>query len=89
MKQIIEIKSFRRDLKLAKKRNKDLHKLSSIIRQLASSIKLSHAHKQHKLIGNYSGMLECHIETNWLLIYKITEDSLILYRTGTHTDLFL
>lgn len=81
---------FKKDLKTAKKRGYDLQLLSDIVDTLALGLPLDEKYKDHKLIGNYQGCRECHITPDWLLIYEITEEELILYltRTGTHSDLF-
>jgi len=70
------------------KRHKNLDKLYNIVEKLAKGIKLEARHKPHELIGNYAEKMECHIETDWLLIYEVTDELVILYRTGTHSDLF-
>ena len=59
-----------------------------IVEKLASGIELEARNKPHKLIGNYINKWECHIESDWLLIYEVTDELVILYRTGTHSDLF-
>ncbi|MGN1014101.1 MAG: type II toxin-antitoxin system YafQ family toxin [Butyricicoccus sp.] len=81
---------FQRDLKKAKKRGYDISLLSDIIKRLANGESLPAKNKDHLLGGNYSGCRECHITPDWLLIYEIDNDTLILYltRTGTHSDLF-
>ena len=81
---------FKKDFKLALKRNCDIKKLQNIITILANGETLPESCYDHSLKGNYSGYRECHIEPNWLLVYKITENVLILtlYRTGSHSDLF-
>ncbi|MCI5578299.1 MAG: type II toxin-antitoxin system YafQ family toxin [Oscillospiraceae bacterium] len=81
---------FKRDLKLAKKQNKNLDKLFKIINILANGGTLDPKYKDHDLMGNYKGTRECHIEPNWLLIYEISENVLVLmlYRLGTHSELF-
>ncbi len=79
---------FKKDYKVAVKRNKDLSKLLSIITDLQQGKPLPAKNKNHKLKGNYSGSWECHIEPDWLLIYELTKVELILVRTGTHADLF-
>lgn len=81
---------FKKDLKTVKKRGYDLQLLSDIVDTLALGLPLDEKYKDHKLIGNYQGCRECHITPDWLLIYEITEEELILYltRTGTHSDLF-
>lgn len=88
---MLEIKpttQFKKDLKLCKKRNKDLNKLSQIVETLAREEELDPKHKAHALSGNWYGFWECHIEPDWLLIYQPSETILILARTGTHSDLF-
>ncbi len=81
---------FKKTFKLAKKRGKNVSKLQFIIEQLQLGITLPEKHRDHLLIGNYSGYRECHIEPYWLLIYKveIKEKLLILEATGSHSDLF-
>lgn len=76
---------FKKDLKLAKKQGKDLDKLL-----LANGEKLDTKFKDHDLSGSYKGTRECHIEPDWLLIYEIVNNTLILmlYRLGTHSELF-
>lgn len=88
MKFIRQANSFERDLKKIKKRKKDLDKLYLVVEKLAKNQKLDFKYKAHKLSGNYSDKWECHIEPDWLLIYEITEELVILYRTGSHADLF-
>ena len=81
---------YRKDIKLMKRRGKNIELLKTIITKLAKGEKLSPANKDHALTGNMAGYRECHIEPDWLLIYKIHENLLILTltRTGTHSDLF-
>lgn len=81
---------FKKDLKLAKKQGKDLDKLFEIINILADEEKLDTKFKDHDLSGSYKGTRECHIEPDWLLIYEIDNNALILmlYRLGTHSELF-
>lgn len=71
-----------------KKRGKDLLKLEYIIQLLAEDRPLPEKYRNHKLVGNYQGLKECHIEPDWLLIYGTKDDTLYLARTGTHSDLF-
>ncbi len=85
----IEYKNlFQKDLARAKKRGKDLEKLKEVIRWLAEDRALPAKFRDHMLVGNYKHRRECHIEPNWLLIYKKEADTLIFERTGTHSDLF-
>lgn len=81
---------FKKDLKLAKKQGKNLDKLFEVINILANEEKLGTKFKDHDLSGNYKGTRECHIEPDWLLIYEIDNNALILmlYRLGTHSELF-
>ena len=85
-------KLFKKEYKLAKKRGLDVSKLKYIIEVLASGEKLDIKLKDHRLISdkNYDNVRECHIEPDWLLIYKIEEQVLLLklIRTGKHSDLF-
>lgn len=81
---------FKKDLKLAKKQNKSLDKLFEVIEILANGGTLDARYRDHELSGNYKGTRECHIEPNWLLIYEIRDEVLVLmlYRLGTHSELF-
>lgn len=79
---------FEKDLDRAKKRGKNIEKLKEVIRLLAADLPLPAQYRDHLLIGNYKHRRECHIEPNWLLIYKKEINTLILERTGTHSDLF-
>lgn len=88
--EIQRTSQFKKDFKVALKRNCDIKKLQEVIMILADGDTLPESCLDHPLKGNYTGYRECHIESDWLLVYKITEDVLILtlYRTGTHSDLF-
>ncbi len=88
MRIVRQANSFKRDLKKVTKRSKNLEKLYSIVEKLAKGIELEPRHRPHGLIGNYADKMECHIEPDWLLIYEVTDELVILYRTGTHADLF-
>lgn len=82
--------TFKKDFKLDQKQGLDLNKLKEIIILLANGELLPPKNKDHQLKGNYKGHRECHIEPDWLLIYKIQDDMLILtlVRTGSHSKLF-
>lgn len=88
--EIQRTSQFKKDFKLAVKRGCNMDKLRKVISLLAEGEKLPSEYRDHCLSGNYSGYRECHIQPDWLLIYKITESVLMLtlYRTGTHSDLF-
>ena len=81
---------FKRDLKLAKKQNKNIDKLFEIIEILADGNQLSAKYRDHELTNNYKDTRECHIEPDWLLIYEIREEILVLMlnRLGSHSELF-
>lgn len=82
--------TFKKDFKLMKKRGYDIQKLEDVLFLLAHQKPLPEIYKDHLLIGNYAGCRECHISPDWLLIYELNEQELILclMRTGTHSDLF-
>jgi len=81
---------FKKDLKLAKKQKKNLDLLFDVIDKLANGKKLDPKYRDHDLSGDYAGTRECHIEPDWLLVYEIRDDVLVLmlYRLGTHSELF-
>ncbi len=81
---------FKKDYKLIKKRGYDITKLKNVINLLLEEKELPAKYKEHYLAGNYKGFKECHIESDWLLIYIIEQDTLTLtlIRTGSHSDLF-
>lgn len=80
---------FKKDYKLAKKRGRNLGKLEQVLHQLCAGQPLPDSMRDHQLVGNYRGHRECHIEPDWLLIYRIDGGNLILtaVRTGSHSDL--
>jgi mRNA interferase YafQ len=88
MLKLITSGRFDRELKKIKKRNKDMAKIKEVIELLQAKKTLPVKHRPHKLHGEFTGYWECHIEPDWLLVYKITESELILFATGTHSDLF-
>ena len=91
MKYIVKFTSrFKKDYKLAVKRGYDISALENVIEMLAEGHTLPEAYHDHPLVGNYKGCRECHITPDWLLVYKIFNDVLVLElsRTGTHSDLF-
>lgn len=79
---------FKKDFKTCVKRGYQMPLLQQTIDTLRIPAPLPPKNKDHSLIGNYSGYRECHIASDWLLIYKQAEDELRLDRTGTHADLF-
>ena len=81
---------FRREYKLAEKRGRNMDLLDAVITLLAQGKTLPSRYRDHALTGNYIGCRECHIQSDWLLVYQIEEDVLVLVlsRTGSHSDLF-
>jgi mRNA interferase YafQ len=88
MRRIAQRKQFRADLKRQKRRGKDIEELIAAVQLLAEQGALPAGYRSHKLSGEWSGVWECHIEPDWLLIYALTDAEVFLIRTGTHTDLF-
>ena len=88
MRKVFERSSFHADFTRQKKRGKDFSKLDAVVTTLAETGRLGGGKRPHKLSGEYAGLWECHIESNWLLIYDVTEKEVFLVRTGTHIDLF-
>ncbi|MCL2756828.1 MAG: type II toxin-antitoxin system YafQ family toxin [Coriobacteriia bacterium] len=82
--------SFKKDYKLVQKRGYDIRKLNEVIYLLANEQPLPEKYKDHQLTGSYSGCRECHITSDWLLVYEIDKGELLLVltRTGSHSDLF-
>lgn len=81
---------FKKDFKRIKKRGYDISRLEKIVKLLANEVPLPEQFKDHNLSGNYNGFRECHIAPDWLLIYQVNNNELVLVlsRTGSHSDLF-
>lgn len=79
---------FRRDVKRMEKRGKDLGKLRELLGLLIAGNELPASYKDHPLKGDWKGYRDAHIEPDWLLIYRVTDDELQLARPGSHSDLF-
>jgi mRNA interferase YafQ len=84
---------FKKDYKLAKKRGLNVGKLLAVVNLIADGTNqelLCQQYSDHVLTGNWNGYRECHIEPDWLLVYELVEDVLVLSltRTGTHSDIF-
>lgn len=84
------INQFKKDLKLSQKQGKSTEKLFAVVEKLANGEALEEKYRDHTLTGEYKGCRECHIEPDWLLIYEIFDDVLILLlnRVGSHSELF-
>ena len=82
---------FKSQLKKLKKQGKDLKKVKNIIEKIAKGEKLNYSYKDHKLIDNnyFHNFRECHVEPDWLLVYQINKDKLIIYfiETGSHSEI--
>ena len=81
-------KQFEKDLKRLIKRGKSSEKIKDVMGKLINQIPLGQSYRDHQLKGNYVDCRECHIEPDWLLIYKIDGAQIIFVRTGSHADLF-
>ncbi|MDO8749233.1 MAG: type II toxin-antitoxin system YafQ family toxin [Candidatus Omnitrophota bacterium] len=81
-------KQFNKDVKRGKKRGKYLKRLKEIVCLLIEEKSLPAKNKDHKLGGSFNECRECHLEPDWLLIYKIEAEDIFFVRTGTHSDLF-
>ena len=83
-------RQFEKDLKRMAKRGMPLRELETVIDRLLDQTPLPEKHRDHPLVGDYAGFRECHVRPDWLLIYMVQADRLILtcMRTGTHSDLF-
>ena len=89
-RDIVWTTQFKKDYKLALKRHLDIELLDNIIRSLSRGETLPEKNRDHALTGDWVGHRECHILPDWLLVYRIEDDVLVLTlaRTGTHSDLF-
>ena len=87
--KVVWTTKFKRDYKRAMKRGLDINRLDQVIRTLASGEELAISHRDHALGGDWRGHRECHVQPDWLLIYYVDGERLVLTltRTGTHADL--
>ena len=90
MLDLVMTTQFRKDLKRINKRGKDLSLLKDVLQTLREEQALEEKYHDHALTGNYIGFRECHIQPDWLLVYAINKEELIITasRTGSHSDLF-
>ena len=80
--------AYKKDIKRVARRGYDLTVLADVLNLLAAGATLPPARRDHALGGEWKGLRECHIQSDWLLIYKSTGNEILLARTGTHSDLF-
>lgn len=88
MKTLRRTSQFRRDVKRIQRQEKDLGKLKEVLESLVKGEGLASKYHDHVLVGQYKGTRECHIESDWLLIYELAENEIVLIRTGSYSDLF-
>ncbi len=79
---------FKKDYKRIKKQNKNIDRLKVVIEKLVAGKKLEPKYRDHRLSGNWNDHRDCHIEPDWILIYRIEDEELILERSGSHSELF-
>jgi len=77
---------FKKDLKLMEKRHRDMEKIYEIIALLIWNEPLPERCREHGLSGNYEGLTDCHIEGDWIMIYRKSDEKVVFYYTGTHSD---
>ena len=88
MRELIYTAQFRRELRRARRRNKDLSKLGDIVARLLAGEPLEPRQRRHQLVGNWYPAWECHIEHDWLLVWDDDGDTITVMHTGTHSDIF-
>ena len=88
MRTVFYSKQFDRDVKLQKRRGKDMDKLKAMLQCLVEEKPIPDKNHDHSLSGDFADHRECHITPDWLLIYRLEERGIYFVRTGTHSDLF-
>lgn len=88
MRTIVRKSRFKKDFKKLLSSGKNMEKLVEVLRMLQEGQRLPERYRDHNLAGNHAGYRECHISSDWLLIYQASETELILVRTGSHSELF-
>ncbi len=86
--RLLTTNRFEKDVRQQRKRGKDLSRLWLIVERLQSQQSLERRHRPHRLTGEWSHCWECHVESDWLLLWELQDNVLVLIRTGTHSDLF-
>jgi len=88
MRTVRRTSQFKKDVERMKRRGKDLSRLKEVLEKIISGQQLEAKYRDHVLVGQYQGTRECHIKSDWLLIYELAQSEVVLIRTGTHADLF-
>lgn len=88
MRTIRRTSRFKKDIKRLRKQGKAFTEFKKVVEKLTSKQELEPKYQDHKLVGEYKGTRECHLAPDWLLIYELTDDELVLIRTGSHAELF-
>ena len=88
MRRIRFANKCKKELRLAQKRGRDLDKFHEVMDLLVREVELPTKYKDHKLQGSFEGCRDCHLEPDWILIYRILKGEVVFERTGTHSDLF-
>jgi mRNA interferase YafQ len=86
--RLLTTTAFEKDLRRVRKQGKDVDKIEAVVNLLQEQIPLPTRCHAHPLRGDWAGCWDCHIEPDWLLLYRVTENQLVLVRTGSHTELF-
>ena len=86
--RLLVTKRFERDLRRCRRRGKDLERLWAVVDRLLAEKPLEPRHRAHRLSGEWARSWECRVEPDWLLVWHVDDDALVLTRTGTHSDLF-
>jgi mRNA interferase YafQ len=86
--KLLTTSAFAKDLRRVRKQGKDIDKLEALVDLVQQAQPLPHSCRAHRLRGNWMGHWDCHIEPDWLLLYRLTKTELSLVRTGSHAELF-
>ena len=84
-RKVVVQRQFRKDVRKLKKQGKDLQKLSVVMQMIEERKKLPPKHKNHHFLGAHN-IWDCHIEGDWILLYKLVENEVIFIRTGSHSE---
>lgn len=88
MAQAVYLNRFEKDVKRMQKRGKDMNKFKAVALKLLAGEVLEQRYRDHLLVGNFANRRECHLEPDWLLIYRFEDEKVIFERMGSHADLF-